>query len=880
MKKSGSFIKTLLLQDRLYYCIISNLSLLFQFISFAFKNDVRELRSYIGLIFLILIFLLQTAYIFKPNLIILRKEANFFLLIAPSIVFHFYLTFYVNDQLEYYLEILILLYQLERLLKEFYMKLAFNTGVFIFFCVRFHYFYDELILSILYLLLFLTLFLKAMLEENMKKVKLGDKKNIQEKKMPLKGLSTFDNDSNNEHLNFHILNSFNEGVVLFDSNLKIKWKNDLLYKIIEIPLDFSNQDIEFIILNMKQEENTIYDNDHSLKQKMKQVCGAFQSKVAILNDSFFNDKVRNSKSSKSATFKSISGGKSYKSGDQKSNNKTFKSSNMSLKTKPPHKSYYLNHNGNFEVNCGEFKTNRKLLKEFLHDVFLHGPTKADDIQDITKYNMYGTMKINHKSNKKTFFVSFYPFNNEIFVCLRQLDQNDLILSLYDNHLYQSKQLASMCHELRTPLNSVTNILEMLVAENIENIGQQNDYLFQALASSKLLLGSINDFFDYFSIISNIFDLEIEETNLNKLIQEICQLFQLTSERKKLEIVIEFDEKLPTMISTDTKRLKQILFNLLANSLRFTNAGSITIGIKLKEQELIKFSIKDTGVGIEDNFLQCLANFKSGKDDKKNTTGGFGLCISNYLVNYLGPPNEIPKLGIYNGLKLKTDVGHGTTFSFLVRNYVDKDSRPHKKFSESFEIILEDTELYEKNETLVISEHFKKNEESSFKFLFSKNSDASIILPLPSSEIKKTCSCAKVLAVDDNIFNLFVLSETLKKLKINTNVANNGIEAIQIICDILQKNPNSKMNFCEKCQFYKLILMDIDMPIKNGFETTMELKNIFNNFGIDVPIVALSAFSQKEYKTKAKEVGMELYIEKPFTQEKLKMLISRYLTYNE
>lgn len=75
-------------------------------------------------------------------------------------------------------------------------------------------------------------------------------------------------------------------------------------------------------------------------------------------------------------------------------------------------------------------------------------------------------------------------------------------------------------------------------------------------------------------------------------------------------------------------------------------------------------------------------------------------------------------------------------------------------------------------------------------------------------------------------------------------------------------------------------MDIDMPIKNGFETTMELKNIFNNFGIIIPIVALSAFSQKEYKTKAKEVGMELYIEKPFTQEKLKMLISRYLTYNE
>jgi len=710
MKKSAFFLNTLLLQDRLYYCIISNLSLLFQFISIAFKHDFRELRS---LIFLIIIFLLQTTYIFKPNLIILRKEANFFLLIAPSIVFHFYLTFYANDQREYYLEILILLYQLERLLKEIYMKLAFNTGVFIFFCVRFNYFYDELILSLLYLLLFLTLFLKAMLEENMRKIKLGDKKNIQEKKMPLKSPDTFDNENNNKHLNFHILNSFKEGIVLFDSNLKIKWKNDLLYKIIEIPIDFSNQDIEPIILNMKQEENTIYDNGHSFKQKMKQVCSAFQSKVAILNDSFFHEKEkRESKSSKnlegkSATFKSKSGGKSDKCDHQKSDNQTFKSSNMSLKSKPAHKAYYLNHNGNFEVNCSEFKTKRKLLKEFLEDVFLLSPKKADDIQEINKYNMYGTMKINNKSNKKTFFVSCYPFNNEIFVCLRQLDQNDLILSLYDNHLCQSKQLASMCHELRTPLNSVTNILEMLKAENKENIGQQNEYLFQALASSKLLLGSMNDFFDYFSIISNIFDLEIEETNLKKLIQEICELFQLTSERKELEIVIDFDENLPTMISTDAKRLKQILFNLLANSLRFTNEGSITIGIKLKEKELIKFSIKDTGVGIEDNFLECLANFKSVKNDKKNTTGGFGLCISNYLANYLGPHNEIQKSGIYNGLKVKTEVGHGTTFSFLVRNYFDKDSRPLKKYSKSFESIVEENELYEKNETLIISEYFKK-----------------------------------------------------------------------------------------------------------------------------------------------------------------------------
>ena len=83
-------------------------------------------------------------------------------------------------------------------------------------------------------------------------------------------------------------------------------------------------------------------------------------------------------------------------------------------------------------------------------------------------------------------------------------------------------------------------------------------------------------------------------------------------------------------------------------------------------------------------------------------------------------------------------------------------------------------------------------------------------------------------------------------------------------------------FCEKCGFFKLILMDIDMPIKNGYETTSELKVLFKNFNKTVPIVALSAFSQADHKRKAEDAGMNFYLEKPFTQEKLNFLVSTYL----
>lgn len=100
-----------------------------------------------------------------------------------------------------------------------------------------------------------------------------------------------------------------------------------------------------------------------------------------------------------------------------------------------------------------------------------------------------------------------------------------------------------------------------------------------------------------------------------------------------------------------------------------------------------------------------------------------------------------------------------------------------------------------------------------------------------------------------------------------------MEAVNTIGEILI---DPMMKFCSRCRFYKLILMDLDMPIKNGFEATKEIKEMLRGTSIEVKIVALSAFSQEEAKGKASEAGIVDYIEKPFSPAKMEYLIDKYL----
>jgi len=383
-----------------------------------------------------------------------------------------------------------------------------------------------------------------------------------------------------------------------------------------------------------------------------------------------------------------------------------------------------------------------------------------------------------------------------------------------------------------------------------------EYLTTAILNSKLLLSSINDFLDYFSISSNIFETKMTHFNIKSLLLECDSIFHVFSLKKGINFFIHIPDLCSYNCYNDENRIKQIIMNLLNNAFKYTNfGGTITLGLKSKA-DVFEVIVRDTGIGMETGHLKTLANFQASMANSLfQMLGGFGLSISNHLANYIGPYEEV--IGkIYKGIKVKTEKDKGSRFSFLI----EKNS---KEDDEGFAIT--DSRLLDVRKTI---ENFNLSHKRSFHFITEPIEKTSEF----NTEMR-TCECRKVLAIDDNEFNLFVLIEQFKKQDIIIDTANNGMEAISLIEESLIE---SSGKFCPVCKFYKLILMDIDMPEKNGYETTKEIKEIIEGKTFDVNIVALSAFSEAETKEKALEAGIVDYLEKPFSQKKLDYLIHKYI----
>ena len=151
-----------------------------------------------------------------------------------------------------------------------------------------------------------------------------------------------------------------------------------------------------------------------------------------------------------------------------------------------------------------------------------------------------------------------------------------------------------------------------------------------------------------------------------------------------------------------------------------------------------------------------------------------------------------------------------------------------------------------------------------------------------------CKCIKVLIVDDVAFNIEVCQKLLKKMNLESDSAYNGLEAMQKIQNLLTSNfiikkenssefeEKKERKFCENCKFYKIILMDIDMPIKDGIEATQDILENLRKVGLSVSIIGISAFDQDMVKVKAMSAGMKEYVTKPITFKKMNEIINKYI----
>jgi len=366
---------------------------------------------------------------------------------------------------------------------------------------------------------------------------------------------------------------------------------------------------------------------------------------------------------------------------------------------------------------------------------------------------------------------------------------------------KSEFLANMSHEIRTPLNGIIGFTDLLMSTNLGII--QEKYMTTINQSAHSLLDIINDILDFSKIEAGKLELYIEKNNITELLRQVIDLILFESNQKKLHLELVIAEDIPKYFWLDSVRLKQVLINLLANAVKFTEKGSIKLQISMlqdinESKKLIRFAVIDTGIGIlEDNKKKI---FKAFSQEDSSTTRkfggtGLGLTISNQLVGLMK-----------SQLQLESTIGVGSTF------YFDLELETTNQATEK--IVEAETDVDQQKTDIVKTINFDRD--------------------------------IKVLIVEDNLVNMLLLKTIIKNLSVKTNIfeAANGEQAVAQFEAI---NPD-------------IIFMDIQMPVMNGYEATEVIRKM--KLGREIPIIAITAGTEKEEKDKCIKAGMSDYIPKP------------------
>ncbi|MDM8522246.1 ATP-binding protein [Desulfococcaceae bacterium HSG8] len=372
---------------------------------------------------------------------------------------------------------------------------------------------------------------------------------------------------------------------------------------------------------------------------------------------------------------------------------------------------------------------------------------------------------------------------------------------------KSEFLANMSHEIRTPMNSVIGFSDLL--SSLITDKKQKSYLESIQISGRSLLKLINDILDLSKIEAGRLKIQYEAVNPHIIFNEIIQIFQLKISEKNLDFIIDVDEDLPKLLLLDETRLRQILFNLMGNAVKFTEAGHIRLSVKKnykgKDRSTLDLviSIEDTGIGIpQDQIQSVFESFRQqdGQSARKYGGTGLGLAISKRLIEMM------------NGqINVRSTIGKGSIF----------------------EITLGEVEV--------------------------SSVSMAAVSPDISFDIKNiSFENAQVLIVDDSEFNRVLIKESLILTGLDISEAENGQQAVLLS---EESSPD-------------LILMDIRMPVMDGYEAAKILKA--NPKTNDIPIIALTASVGIKEPKKIKQSGFDGYLPKPISLHDLTKELSRYL----
>jgi PAS domain S-box-containing protein len=367
-------------------------------------------------------------------------------------------------------------------------------------------------------------------------------------------------------------------------------------------------------------------------------------------------------------------------------------------------------------------------------------------------------------------------------------------------LAQSKTdfLANMSHEIRTPMNAILGLSELALHSKENN---QNDYLEKIHGASENLLTILNDILEFSKLDSTGIEIDSEYFNLSLLVNNLNNLFEETARQKNLTFELEVSPEVQRHLIGDALRLQQVLTNLLNNSIKFTQTGFVRLRISVSQQDdkpiLLTFSIEDSGIGISQEQQKILFQpFTQADTSITRRFGGTGLGL---VISQ----KFIRLMG--GEIFLESTLHQGSHFWFTLPFEISK-----KSHSTEF--------LPVKQNKRATTEQL----EEAAKLLFNK----------------------RVLLVEDMPLNQQVASEFLRNAKLRVVVADNGKEALEIL----------------EFSTFDVILMDIQMPIMDGFEATKIIRD--NPQWATIPIIAVSAGVTLNEQEKCQRAGMNDFLPKP------------------
>lgn len=378
-------------------------------------------------------------------------------------------------------------------------------------------------------------------------------------------------------------------------------------------------------------------------------------------------------------------------------------------------------------------------------------------------------------------------------------------------------LSIMSHEIRTPMNSVAGMTRLLLDENPRPDQVENLELLRFSAENMLTL--LNDILDFSKIEAGKITLEDAPFDPGKLMQNIRDLLAPEAARKGLSFEAALSGDAPRLVRGDATRLAQALTNLAANAIKFTESGFVRMEIRGRTEgdaACFECSVTDSGIGIPADKLEVIfEKFAQAASDTTRRFGGvgLGLAITRKLVELMG-----------GTVRVESETGRGSRFSFELRLplAINSAALPTGRAAER---------------ARAASAAFAIDEPGQAARGGSRGSAGPMAAPLVG---------ARLLLVEDYEPNVILMRKFLSKWGVLVEVAANGLEATERVA----------------AASYDVILMDLQMPVMDGFEATRKIRGRSDERR-RIPIIALTAAAMPEERERARAAGVNAYVTKPF-----------------